>query len=61
MSLQKDTQIQFRISKEYKDKIVKHCEKKDIKISVYITNLIRNDLGLMPETKELIYGVDWEL
>ena len=61
MSLHKNTTIQFRISKEYKDKIVKVCIDKDIKMSTYILNLIINDLKLTPETKPLIYGVDWEL
>ena len=37
------------------------ADKKDIKISEYITKLIRNDLGLMPETRPLIHGIDWEL
>lgn len=61
MSLQKDTVIQFRINKDYKKEIQRHCDRKDLKISEYITKLIRKDLGLAPKQKELICGIDWEL
>ena len=61
MSLHKNTVIQFRVNEDYKKEIQNHCNKKDIKISEYIMNLIKGDLGLSPKSKKLVYGVDWEL
>ena len=61
MSLQKETQIQFRTNKEIKEAVKDHCKQKYINMSAYITSLIVKDLKITPPTKELIYGVDWEL